>query len=104
LGGRVTDVAQSLAIAESCLYRWRSKDLVAQGLRSPTTASMESAALAEAERRIRELEAEVKILRKAAAAVEAVVPPKERLRLVGELVDDGVEVKRACHALGALRR
>lgn len=45
-------------------------------MRSPTAAAMESAALSEARARIRELETEVKILRKAAAAVEAVVPPK----------------------------
>jgi hypothetical protein len=35
------------------------------------------------------LEDEVKILRKAAAAVEQVVPPKGRFRLVAELVDEG---------------
>ncbi len=102
-GRTVRDVARSLGIAESCLYRWRSKKLIARGVRSPMAAAMESAALSEARARIRDLETEVKILRKAAAAVEAVVPPKERLRLVGELVDEGVEVKRAFHALGVSR-
>jgi putative transposase len=45
----------------------------------------------------------VKILRKAAAAVEAVVRPKDRYRLVAELHAEGVRTGRACHALGVSR-
>jgi len=45
----------------------------------------------------------VKILRKAAAAVEAVVRPKDRYRLVAELHAEGVRIGRACHALGVSR-
>lgn len=41
-----------------------------RGLESPTPEQVESAALAAARARIAELETEVKILRKAAAAVE----------------------------------
>jgi putative transposase len=48
-------------------------------LRAGTTAQ-ESTELAAARARIRDLEEEVKILRKAAAAVEAVVRPKDRYR------------------------
>jgi putative transposase len=80
-GRTVRDVAVSLGIAESCLHRWRQRDLVDRGL-MPGTTGQESAELAAARTRIRELEEEVKILRKAAAAVEAVVPPKDRFRLV----------------------
>jgi len=72
----VRDVAASLGIAESCLHHWKSRDLVDRGLKSPTPQQAESAALAAARARIAELETEVKILRKAAAAVEQVVPPK----------------------------
>jgi hypothetical protein len=61
--------------AESCLYGWKSRDLIDRGLK-PGTTSNESAELAAAQRRIRELEDEVKILRKAAPAVEKVVSPK----------------------------
>ena len=74
-GRTVRDVAASLGIAESCLYGWKSRDLIDRGLKAGTTTS-ESAELAEAQHRIRELEDEVKILRTAAAAVERVVPPK----------------------------
>ncbi|GAA0575652.1 hypothetical protein [Actinomadura livida] len=64
---------------------------------------MESAALAAANQRIQELEKETKILSKAAAAVEEVVPPKRRFELVTELADEGVPVKQACVALGVSR-
>jgi putative transposase len=101
-GRTVGDVAASLGIAESCLYRWKSRDLIDRGLKVGTSSS-ESTELAEAHRRIRELEEENKILRKAAAAVEKVVPPKDRFQLVAELADEGVGVKRACFELGVSR-
>lgn len=75
-GRSVRDVAESLGIAESCLHRWKSRDLLDRGVTSPTTEQVESAALAAARARIAELETEVKILRKATAAVEQVVPQK----------------------------
>ncbi|NYI60324.1 transposase InsO family protein [Cellulomonas soli] len=95
-------MAASLGIAESALHRWRQRDLVDRGLKLGPSSS-ESAELASAHARIRDLEEEVKILRKAAAAVEAVVPPKERFRLVAELHGDGVRVVRACLMLGVSR-
>jgi hypothetical protein len=49
------------------------------------------------------LETEVKILRKAAAAVEQVVPPKARFALVAELAAEDVPVRQACLALGVSR-
>jgi putative transposase len=101
-GRTVRDVAASLGIAEWCLHRWRHRDLIDCGLKAGTTAA-ESAELAAARQRIRDLEEEVKILRKAAAAVEAVVLPKERYRLVAELRGDGVRIGRCCHALGVSR-
>jgi putative transposase len=96
-------VAASLGIAESCLHRWRQRDLIDRGLK-PGTASQENAALAAAQQRIRDLEDEVKILRKAAAAVQEVVPPKVRYRLVAELQADGVQIARSCHALAVSPR
>jgi hypothetical protein len=92
-----------LGIAESCLHQWKSRDLVDRGLKSPTPQQVESAALAAARARIAELETEVKILRKAASAVEQVVPPKARSALVAELAAEGVPVKQACLSLGVSR-
>ena len=65
-GRSVPDVAAVLQIAESCLYRWKQQDLVDRGLK-PGVSATESKELAEARRRIRDLEEELKILRKAAA-------------------------------------
>jgi putative transposase len=101
-GRTVGDVARSLGIAESCLHRWRQQDLIDRGLR-PGAGAVESAELAAARQRIRGLEEEVKILRKAAAAVEQVVPPKDRYRLIAGLRAEGVRAGRACHALGVSR-
>ncbi|TXN32307.1 transposase [Lacisediminihabitans profunda] len=98
-GRTVVETAELLGIAQSCLYRWKQLDLVDRGLK-PDSARVESRTLAVAKARIRDLEEEVKILRKAAEAVEQVVPPKERFRLVDELHADGVRVRRACQALG----
>jgi len=97
-GRTVREVARTLGISENCLYRWKSRDLVDRGLKDGQTSG-QTAELREARKRIRELEEQVKILSKAAAAVEAVVPPKDRFRLVAELVDDGVRVRRACWML-----
>lgn len=102
-GRTVRDVAAVLGIAESCLYRWKTLDQIERGLRQPTAAAVESKALAAAQARIADLECEVKILRKAAAAVEQVVPPKVRFALIEELAADGVPVDRACRALGVSR-
>jgi transposase-like protein len=98
-GRTVVELAASLGIAQSCLYRWKHQDLVDRGLKQGRSTT-ESAQLAAAERRIRDLEEKVKILRKAAAALEEVVPPKVRLCLVAELHDDAVRITRARHALG----
>ena len=95
-GRPIPEVAELLGIAESCLYRWKRQDLVDRGLKP----AAESAELVAARRKIRALEEENKILRKAAAAVEQVVPPKERFRLVAELNADGVRVRQACCSLG----
>ncbi|GAA2430211.1 hypothetical protein GCM10010191_49640 [Actinomadura vinacea] len=89
-GRSVRDVAAAPGIAESCLHRWRSRDLLDRGLKAPSPGAMESAALAN--QRIQELENEIKILRKSAAAVEEVVPQTE-------LAAEGVPVKQVCLSL-----
>jgi transposase-like protein len=96
-GCSVRDVAAGLQIVESCLLRWKQQDLIDRGLK-PGASATESKELADARCRIRDLEEEVKILRKAAAAVEEVVPPIVRYRLVAELHADGVRVGRRATA------
>jgi hypothetical protein len=81
------------------LYRWKRQDLAGRGL-EPGTRRAESAELVAARQKVRGLEEGNKILRRAAAAVGEVVPPKERYRLVAGLHGDGVRVGQACCAPG----
>ena len=101
-GRTVVEVAESLGIAQSALYRWRRRERVDAGL-APGVTAVESALLGAARRRIGELEDEVKILRRAAAAVEEVVAPKGRFALIAALKVDGVDGQRSCHAFGVSR-
>lgn len=87
-----------LGITESCPHRWKSQELLDRGLRSTCPAKVGSAALTAAPARIAELETEVKVLRKPAAAVEQVVPPRARFGLVAGLAAEDVGVRLACLA------
>ncbi|ADP84443.1 IS3 family transposase [Pseudofrankia inefficax] len=102
-GRSVAQVAASLGMSESCLHGWRTQQLIEAGVAPRSAKAVESAALRAAEARIVELENEVRILRKAAAAVEQVVPPKVRFALAAELAAEGVPVKQACLILGVSR-
>ena len=98
-GRAVSDVAESLGVAESCLYRWRKQDLIDRG-QADGASSQASAEPTGAKKRIRDPEEEVKTLRKAAAAVQEVVPAGVRFRLLAQLRVDSVRIGRSCHALG----
>lgn len=85
----LSEVCANARYAESCLHHWRSQDLIERGIKAPTSAAVESAALAVANKRSAKLENEVKVLCKAATAVEEVVPPERRFELVAELTAEG---------------
>lgn len=74
-GRRVRDVAVDLGISEQTVYGWRRQERVDQGI-EPGLASGERAELAAARRRIRELEAELAIHRKAAELLKGTTSPK----------------------------
>jgi transposase-like protein len=63
----VREIAQELGIAESCLRRWLKQDQLDLGERTDGMSSDERAELTELRRRVRRLEQEKDILRKAAA-------------------------------------
>lgn len=63
-GRRATDLARDLGISSQTLYLWRHQEQIDRGLVAGLT-STERAELAAAKRRIRELEAEVEIHRRA---------------------------------------
>ena len=63
-GRRATDLARDLGISSQTLYLWRHQEQIDRGLVAGL-ASTERAELAAAKRRIRELEAEIEIHRRA---------------------------------------
>src|SRR5262245_10475334 len=65
-GQSVTKTAADLGITDTCLYGWVRQDRVDRG-ELPGVTTAESRELRKARRRIRELEAEVQILRRANA-------------------------------------
>jgi transposase-like protein len=75
-GGRIKDVAADFGISESCLTNWLTAADVEDGVKPGTTAA-ENAELRAAKRRIRLLEQENEVLRRAAAYLsQASLPGK----------------------------
>jgi transposase len=70
-GGRpVSGVAAEIGVSEATVYRWREQDRIDRGER-PGLASLERVELAQARRRIRELETELEITKKASTLFAA---------------------------------
>jgi transposase-like protein len=65
-GVRIKDIAADFGITESCLTNWLSRAAVEDGIKPGTTAA-ENAELRAAKKRIRLLEQENEVLRRAAA-------------------------------------
>jgi transposase len=63
-GRTITAAASSLGISQGCLHNWVRQDQIDRGER-PGLATRERAELAAARRRIRELETELAIVRRA---------------------------------------
>jgi transposase len=74
-GSKVRQVARDLGISEQTIYTWRRQDRIDHGL-EPGLSSEEKAELVAARRRIRELETEVAIHRRATALLAERADPK----------------------------
>ena len=74
-GRPVAEIAEQLGVSGQTIYNWRNQDLVDRGLR-PGVATAESAELAAARRRIRELETELAVTRRANELLKAQTDPK----------------------------
>jgi transposase-like protein len=61
-GRTVADVARDLGISEQAIYGWRRQERIDRGL-DPGLSTAEKAELAAAKRRIRELDAELAVIR-----------------------------------------
>ena len=74
-GRKVTDVARDLGISDQIIYVWRRQDEIDRG-RAPGLSTEEREELAAAKRRIKELEAELAIHRRAAELLKEQADPK----------------------------
>jgi transposase len=79
-GRSVAVVAAEIGVSEATVYRWWAQDRIDRGER-PGLSSVERSELAQARRRIRELETELEITKKASALfAESEVRPKGNTR------------------------
>ena len=74
-GRKVADVARDLGVSEQANYGWRRQEQIDRGL-EPGLSTGEKAELAAAKRRIRELEAELAVHRRAAELLKESTDPK----------------------------
>ena len=74
-GATIAQIAKDFGISESCLQRWLKKDDIEAG-REPGTTAGEASELREAKKRIRLLEQENEVLRRAAMYLGRDVNPK----------------------------
>jgi transposase-like protein len=78
-GRKVADVARDLGVSEQTVYGWRRQEQIDRGL-EPGLSTAERAELAAAKRRIRELEAELAVHRRAAELLKEASNPKDGSR------------------------
>ena len=80
-GAPIKDVAESLGVSPRTLYKWRRQALIDAG-RRPGVKSYEADPLAQARRRIKELEDQLEVVKAASALFEeGAVDPKGSTRL-----------------------
>ncbi|MGP5165572.1 IS3 family transposase [Arthrobacter rhombi] len=104
-GRQVKQTAQDLGIHEVTLHTWLRQDDIDLGRRSGLS-SRESAELRAARGRVRQLEQEIAILRRAATWLdeEGGVGPKRAHPVIDRLVDAGAPVHTCCRLLGVSRQ
>src|SRR5215207_10135230 len=74
-GRKVADVARDLGVSEQAVYGWRRQERIDRGP-DPGLSTLERAELVAAKRRIRELEAELAVHRRAAELLKETNDPK----------------------------
>ncbi|WIE62236.1 IS3 family transposase [Curtobacterium sp. MCLR17_032] len=99
----VRQVAKDFGVSESCLARWlrlADRDDGISAASAPAGKAVEQAELRDAQKRIRLLEQENEILRRAAAYFAQFAAPQTIYPLVLELAADRIPVAVACRVLG----
>ncbi|MFB2573363.1 IS3-like element ISAar24 family transposase [Micrococcus sp. IITD107] len=104
-GRQVKQTALDLGIHEVTLHTWLRQDDIDHG-RRPGLSSQESAELRAARGRVRQLEQEIAILRRAATWLdeEGGVGPKRAHPVIDRLVDAGAPTSTCCRLLGVSRQ
>lgn len=74
-GKPIVEIAAELDVSDQTIYNWRNQDLIDRGLR-PGITTVESVELTAARNRIRELETEVAVLRRANELLKDQTDPK----------------------------
>lgn len=74
-GRPVAEIADSLGVSDQTIYNWRNQDRIDRG-RRPGVTTQESVELAKARRRIRELETELAVVRRANELLKDRTDPK----------------------------
>ena len=74
-GRPVAEIAERLGVTGQTIYNWRNQDRVERGLRAGVTTA-ESAELAAARKRIRELETELAVTKRAFELLQEQTDPK----------------------------
>ena len=98
-GKPVAEIADQLGVSDQTIYTWRKQDRIDRGLRSGVTTS-ESAELTAARKRIRELETELAVTRRANELLKERVGPKRRWEVVARIVSEDLPVEVACRVVG----
>src|SRR5919109_4085140 len=93
-GKSVAEVARLLEVSDQSIYTWRRQELIDRG-ELPGLTSEEREELREARRRIRELETELEVHRRAAELLKESVRPKGGSVMASE----GLPVEVACRVL-----
>ncbi|WP_156665121.1 IS3 family transposase [Rhodococcus sp. 852002-51564_SCH6189132-a] len=102
-GQHLRQIAADFGISESCLTNWMRAADVEDGITPGTTAG-ESAELREARKRIRLLEQENEVLRRAATYLSQESSGKRLYPLVKQLAADGIPVAVSCRVLELARQ
>jgi putative transposase len=97
-GRPVAEIAAQLGVTAQTIYNWRNQDRVDRGL-TPGVTTAESVELERARRRIRELETELAIERRANELLKERADPKARFAVVAQIVSEGLPAEPACGAL-----
>ncbi|WP_353070610.1 transposase [Actinomadura opuntiae] len=78
----VRQIAQDLGISDQAIYTWREQDLIDKG-RAPGTTSTEQTELLAARRRVRELETEPAVTKRAGVATALCSPKTASVQVKG---------------------